>query len=596
MRDVAGTFGTLAMRARLLVLLCAVTLTVIPGALIGGQVAHATPQSTFYGIPDNLLLAATDTPTNTATALTATDTPTTAPTASATATPSVTDTPTATNTPAPTATPTNTPTPAPTATLPPCPATNCDVAAAATAAGWPQINGNWCGIATVALIADFLNPKNPISQNAVAGMLSGSSSISEWGTPPWNQAYGTPGVTADIAEDFGTDPRSLAYGMTMATGRSYHMVVDTGGAWDATVAIVRTIIMTGQPVSVFVDHGQHSVIVSGVDVAAPGDNPLTNPSSITYIHVWDPGNAASNSGIQRTMSEPVPLNTWLSGYSDGGGEYFKHPYSNNPIGSIQLDPDPSVGPYTFVPALYNHLWVGHYVWISPYGPYFGPTSPDWAVTPGGVLIAGEPSTGWPTTPAGYTGATVPMPTNPPPPPPPVHVFSKKPLPKPVIKVVPKPKPTPTPRPTPRPRSSPTPIPPASNVTALPIDPVTPTQSVCSAFTCALASLPPLWGMALIVVLLLGALALSLAMLRPRRRRRPAQAALAVAGAPILPSLGLAEGDGLAADVAPTAHHLVVEPQAEAGPAAPPEASTGAADGAVGPLIVPVLEPEPPTDG
>ncbi|MGH2504042.1 MAG: hypothetical protein ACRDID_16160, partial [Ktedonobacterales bacterium] len=76
LRNATVTFVTLAMRARLLALLCAVTLTVIPGALIGGQVAHAAPQSTFYGIPDNLLLAATDTPTNTATALTATDTPT----------------------------------------------------------------------------------------------------------------------------------------------------------------------------------------------------------------------------------------------------------------------------------------------------------------------------------------------------------------------------------------------------------------------------------------------------------------------------------------------------------------------------------------
>jgi hypothetical protein len=588
-------FETLAMRARLLALLCAVTLTVIPGALIGGQVAHATPRSTFYGIPDNLLLAATDTPTNTATALTATDTPTNTATATdtPTATPTATDTPTPTDTPSPTATPTNTPTPAPTATPTPGPNNN-DLAAASVAAGWPQSKGNWCGIATVALIADFLNPGKPTSQGTVAGILSGSSSISEWGSAPWIAPNGTPGVTADISEDFGTDPRSLAYGMTMATGRSYHMAVDTGSAWDATIAIVRTIILTGQPVSVFVDHGQHSVVVSGVE--ANGD-PLTNPGSITIIHVWDPGNVTSNSGIQRTMQERVPLNVWLSGYSDGGGEYFKHPYSNNPIGSVLLDPDPSVGPYAYVGALFNHLWVGHYVWITPYGPYFGLTSPDWAVTPGGELIAGEASNGWPPTPAGYTGATVPMPTNPPPPPPPVHVFSKKPLPKAIIKVVAKPKPTPTPLPTPRPRPSPTPIPPASNVTALPIDPATPTQPVCSAFACALASLPPLWGMGLIVALLLGALALSLAMLWPRRRRQATQqAALAIAGAPILPTFGLAEGDMGAAEVAPTAQQVAIplEPQAEVEPE--PQTPEDAAEDGAGPAIVPVLEPEPPMEG
>ena len=569
------------MRVRLLALLCAVTLTVIPGALVGRQVAHAAPQTTFYGIPDNLLLTATDTPTDTATALTATDTPTNA----ATATPSVTDTPTDTPTPSATATPTNTPTPAPTAT-PTGPApNNYDLSATAIAAGWPQSGGNWCGIATVALVANFLG--NPISQSAVAGSLSSASSASEWGTAPWVKGQG-PGVTADIAADFGTDPRSLAYGMTVATGRSYHMVVDTNGAWDATINIVDTVIRARQPVSVFVDHGQHSVIVSGVD--ATGD-PLTNPSSITAIHVWDPG--TSSSGIQQHMHEAVPLGAWLSGNTDWGYEYFKHPYSNNPYGSIQFDPDPSVGPYTFVPSLYNHLWIGHYVWISPYGPYFGPTTPDWAVTPGGALIAGEPTNGWPTTPAGYAGAVVPMPTNPPPPPPPVHVFSKKPLPKPVIKVVAKPKPTPTPLPKPRPRPSPTPIPPASNVTSLPIDPATPTQPVCAGVACALASLPPLWGMALIVALLLGALLLSLAILWPRRRKRTAQAALALAGAPILPTFD--EGGAT-----PTAQRAAIQPATEppetpmeVSTVATPDATSDATSDAAGPTIVPVLEPEPP---
>ena len=566
------------MRVRLLALLCAMTLTIIPSALFGAQAAHAAAPARFYGVADSLMLTATDTATSTA--LTATDTPS----ASATNTPVATDTPT--NTPTATATATNTPTPTPTP-LPPCPAYNCDVAAAASAAGWPQSGGNWCGIATVALVANFLG--NNVSQNAVAGSLSSASSASEWGTAPWVPGQG-PGVTADIAADFGTDPRSLAYGMTVATGRSYHMVVDTNGAWDATINIVDTVIRTGQPVSVFVDHGQHSVIVSGVDVAAPGDNPLTNPGSITKIHVWDPG--TSSSGIQQYMHEAVPIKTWLSGNTDWGYEYFKHPYSNNPYGSIQFDPDPSVGPYTYVPSLYNHLWIGHYVWISPFGPYFGPTSPDWAVTPGGALIAGEPTNGWPTTPAGYAGAVVPMPTNPPPPPPPVHVFSKKPLPKPIIKVVAKPKPTPTPQPTPRPRPSPTTIPPASGEVTLPVDPVAP-QATCAGLTCALVSLPPLWGLGAIAALLVAALLLALAIFRPRRRA--AQPALAFAEAPILPT---APADESAAEPGVTLTATqpalpAVEPATE--PATEPavEPAVEPATDAPGPVIVPVLESEPP---
>ncbi|HEU5345442.1 MAG TPA: hypothetical protein VFU60_13930, partial [Ktedonobacterales bacterium] len=76
------------MRVRLLALLCAMTLTIIPSALFGAQAAHAAAPARFYGVADSLMLTATDTATSTA--LTATDTPS----ASATNTPVATDTPT----------------------------------------------------------------------------------------------------------------------------------------------------------------------------------------------------------------------------------------------------------------------------------------------------------------------------------------------------------------------------------------------------------------------------------------------------------------------------------------------------------------------
>ena len=503
-----------AARGTVSALLCALALAMFSGALLKSQLAQAAPQATFYGIPDNALLTSTATPSGTATtatatattATTATDTPAATATSAATATATATPAPTATSTPAPTATPSGPP------------PNNFDVSAAAAEAAWPQQAGNWCGVATVTLIADYLNPSAYTSQQDIVNIVSSPASTSEWGAPPWVPNYG-PGVTADISADFGTDPRSLAYGLTVATGMQYHAVVDTNGAWDTTIHIVDTVLLSRQPVSVFVDHGQHSVIVSGVD--ATGD-PLTNPGSITAIHVWDPGTTATNSSIQKYMHEAVPLNTWLSGYTDwGGSDYFKYPYSGNKYGANDLDPDPSVGPYTYVPALYNHLWIGHYVYIAP---GFGGVNSDWEFNQYGALIAGEASSGWPATPAGFGGAVVPMPTNPPPPPPPVQVFSKKPLPKPHPKPVPKPTPLPTPLPTPRLRPSPTPEQTAESVAA-PVAVESPAPPPCASLTCALNALPPGWMLLLGAALVLGALLVSGVLLLPRR------AGVAVAGVP-----------------------------------------------------------------
>ncbi len=521
------------MRGRVIVLLGAVVLGIIPGVLVAGQPAHAASHTTFYGVADMAMLNAATTATTataapttaatTAPAATATDTPTVAATATdtpaaATATATTAPAATATSTPAPTATSTPVPTPIGTPSDTP-------VANAATAAGWPQIYGNYCGIATVALIADYLNPSAPVSQSYIKNLISDPSSTSEWGQPTWIPGVG-PGFTADIAQDFGTDPRSIAYGLTAVMGTQYHAIVDTNGATDTTYHIAQDIIIYRQPISVFVDHGQHSVIVSGVD--ATGD-PIANPGSITAIHVWDPG-VPNNSAIQKNMEEIVPIKTWLSGYTDlWGSDYFKFPYSDNMYQGYPMDPDPGVGPYTFVPSLYNHLWVGHYVYVAPKGYVDAAGTPvnttrtsyvsDWEFNQYGALIAGEASSGWPTTPAGYTGATVQMPTNPPPPPPPVQVFTVAPPPPPKPKVVPKPTPTPpptaTPLPTPRPRRTAMPV--ATSI-ATPIGtPTAATQGACILGGCDSSSMAPIWALSLLGALLVGGVLFTVGAIAPGRR-------------------------------------------------------------------------------
>ncbi|HZC07254.1 MAG TPA: hypothetical protein VE338_16590, partial [Ktedonobacterales bacterium] len=411
------------------------------------------------------------------------------------------------------------------------------------------------------------------------------------------------GVTADIAQDFGTDPRSLAYGLTEVTGTQYHAVVDTNGAWDATKWIVHDILTYRQPISVFVDHGQHSVIVSGVEAKS---NPLTDPGSITAIHVWDPGSAASNSAIQSSMHEVVPLSVWLGGSTDlGFAQYFKYPYAANQYGAYPFDPDPSVGPYTYVPALYNHLWIGHYVYVSPLGYVNGAGAPtnvtstsyvsDWEFNQYGALIAGEASSGWPATPTGYSGAIVPMPTNPPPPPPPVHVFSAKPLPKPHPKAVPKPMPTPLPTATPpRARPSPTPAPPASNEAILPDTAAVPAR--CTSITCALAAMPPIWALSMFGALLLVALLLTVAMFTLRRRVQSRLVGQAAAGvdAPLMPPMLVGDGDATPSVASESLTERPASdlnaPRALGEPLAPvlPVLDMGDAPDA-GPVVVPVLD-------
>jgi hypothetical protein len=388
-----------------------------------------------------------------------------------------------------------------------------DVSGAAATAGWPQQYSNWCGVATIGLVANYLG--SSISQSAILGILNDPNNQSQWSYPAPSSAYWGPYIPADISGDFGTDPRSLAKGMTVATGRLYHVKVDVNGAWDITIHIVHDMLTARQPISVFVDHGMHSVIVSGVE--ATGD-PLSNPNSITAIHVWDPGGGVNGVGIQSTQHAVVPINTWLSGaIAWSGSSYLKYPYAANIYQGRALDPDPAVGPYAYTAAAGNHLWIGHNVYISPLASNeTAGLSSDWELNQSGTLIAGLPNGIWPNLPDGYTGSSVPMPTNPPPPPPPV---------KPPV-TAPKKAPLPPPRPTPTPRATATAT---ATATALPTAteaPVTPTatsqpEAVCSSITCALAQGDVILqaGVWLLLLLLVMALTATVVMARARQLRR-----------------------------------------------------------------------------
>lgn len=263
------------------------------------------------------------------------------------------------------------------------------------AAQWPQQQSTWCGIATVAAIAQFDGAAST-TQQSVADYLNSSASVSVWRTPTTAPSYYGPGFAADISRDFGTDPRSLAAGLSYMVHQPYHQVVALGNAYEASASLAAAIATMG-PVTVFVDHALHSVVVSAVYATG---NPVTDPSSITGFDVWDPAGGSAE-GIQSTVQASVPLYTWLT-----GTQYWGAPYRVNWDNGYGYDPNPAVGPYTYDPSTVAHnasLWVGHYVYIKPdaSGSATANVSADWAVNQDGSLIKGFDGQ----IPTGYTGPT-----------------------------------------------------------------------------------------------------------------------------------------------------------------------------------------------
>ena len=275
---------------------------------------------------------------------------------------------------------------------------NSVVTAAVNAAAWPQQQSNWCGIATIAAIAQFRG--HAVSQQNVVTYLNSAAGLSEWGTPSKVPNEG-PGFQGDIARDLGSDPRSLAASLTAEGGGTDHVLVDLRGNWDATLHLVADLLRSNEPISVIVYHGFHSVLVSGV--VATG-NPVTNPSSITGLEVWDPGVGVSGGNIQPDREDFVPLSTWLNSQY-----YWGSPYAANYLGSLAEDPDPAVGPYTYAPSQgeNGHLWIGHYVYMRPdaSSDAFTGVSPDWEISQSGQVIEGFHGE----VPAGYTGPVTSIP-------------------------------------------------------------------------------------------------------------------------------------------------------------------------------------------
>lgn len=249
---------------------------------------------------------------------------------------------------------------------------------------WPQANGNWCAVAAIEAVANYTFqvqggqsyfPFHSGGQQQIANDLNSPAAVSQWGTPPYN---GTgPGFVADIAQDFGTDPRSIAWGVlyesaaglpmhaqhpgyifprTQDSTYTYHTVIYHQPLSQTNLAVAgmaRTLVRYGQPIIVTIAHGLHTVVVSGVYASS---NPNTSfPADVNAVNVWDPG-VGSPGGAYQSAREV----TW-SGYTfNTSTSQWGSLYNSNG----NFDPDPLVGIY--VPnATYPTHWIGYRVDIEP---------------------------------------------------------------------------------------------------------------------------------------------------------------------------------------------------------------------------------------
>lgn len=185
------------------------------------------------------------------------------------------------------------------------------------------------------------------------------------------------GVAPTISNDFGTDPRSIAYMAWFYTpANSYfhnyiyrwQMAHSSAPPYsqqvlEATTAFAWNLEEWGDPISVAINEGEHSILVTGVYST---NNPVDYfPANITYVTYRDP---------QDGSHQTVDISQWTNGIS-GGYDLWKHFYGYN----NSQDPEPAVLPYK--PGSGQEHWFGGFNWIQIDENYTnGQWSPDWSYT------------------------------------------------------------------------------------------------------------------------------------------------------------------------------------------------------------------------
>src|SRR5450631_3319093 len=170
-------------------------------------------------------------------------------------------------------------------------------------APWPQNASNYCFTAVVQAIVNYndlthglpmryphQSDEGPVTGNPddeVPGQIlyDMDNFMIPHGGPLPTVSSGTtrrPYTLANIAYDFGGDPRSQAVGTAYEMRKNgfsyldslYHQHIYHNGAAAATMGIAKALAKFSEPVIALVNHAEHSVLVTGVWMTG---NPLTNP-------------------------------------------------------------------------------------------------------------------------------------------------------------------------------------------------------------------------------------------------------------------------------------------------------------------------------
>lgn len=259
---------------------------------------------------------------------------------------------------------------------------------------WPQRTGAYCGIETAEAAVNYDDEVHNVAMrfNSTTNQLTVARANQTSGKSQWG--YATPinpyaGIT-NIAPDFGTDPRSIAY-MTWNYTPSNTFFHDYIYRWQfanstqpafstqvrqATTNVGRALKAWHEPVDVTINGGLHSVLVTGIYSLT--DPATSYPAQISSVVYRDPQAYPSVSRFE------VDIATWSrGGYATPFGMYslwslyYGDRYTVGD-GRNTNDPEPTVGPYRPTTTNPRH-WFRGFTWIQRDANYLnGAYSPDWA--------------------------------------------------------------------------------------------------------------------------------------------------------------------------------------------------------------------------
>ncbi len=271
---------------------------------------------------------------------------------------------------------------------------------------WPQYTTNYCFVAVVQALSNYQYWKDGYAiefphqiNQGPADDKPGESTSGANGTawqilydmqtymiPPGGPVPAPTGFTlANIARDFGGDPRAQAYAAWYEAPDQhyYHQYVYHNGVAAATYGLARGVATSfwdgTSPEIAIVDHALHSVVIAGVWA---DNNPAVvgnaNIDSFAVYNPWDQQNFGPF--LNGAYYARVSYSDWITNVW-----WWGQPYNANGTS----DPDPVIGIYQAGPGTANpnaHFWIGNYVSIQRDNDAVD--SADYAINENGVVMQG----------------------------------------------------------------------------------------------------------------------------------------------------------------------------------------------------------------